>query len=132
MPVQALCVALAVAWVAAVNIGTANAAEHALAIPHDHGAKAAMAGMLSDGAQGHHSDHGIDHDDDGGAKAPDHPAGAGHHHADAPTGVPVAVAAVGPAQAFGDGVLAIADDRSVTELVPGGLKRPPRTSDIVV
>ena len=122
---------LALSWAGAVNIGAANAAQHALAIPHDHGAKAAMAGAVPDQPEGHHSDHGIDHDDPDGAKAPDHPAGTGHHHADAPNGVPVAGAVVA-APAFSGDLLTIANDRNVTDPAPRGLKRPPRTSDIAV
>ena len=130
--VQALCVAFVVAWVGAANVGTANAVEHALAIPHEHGAMAAMVGELSDHDDGHHAREDADHHGNDGAPAPDHPTGLSHHHADAPTGVPAASGAMVPAHVANGDPLTIANDRTAVGLSPGGLKRPPRTSDIVV
>lgn len=129
--VQALCCAFAVASVSAANIGTANAIEHALAIPHEHGLMAAMTGEVLDHDQAHHAHHGTDHDDDDGAKAPDHPTGLGHHHVDAPTGVPASDAML-PVRASGGDSLTMAHDRTASGLPPGGLRRPPRMPDIVV
>ena len=120
------CVVLASAFVAMVSIGAVNTAQHATNLDHDHGGFAALVGEID------HDDHAAAPSEADAASidiAKGH-AGAGHHHADTQAGLVGPIELASAAFPVASVRLARGDDLAADGVRPGGLKRPPRTSDI--
>ncbi|KTE16992.1 hypothetical protein [Sphingopyxis sp. H115] len=130
--IAALCVALMIAYAAAVPAKAADQIQHspAFMISHDHGD---VGNFTLDAVHDSHDEHADHHDDapadDEGTRA-DHLAGGHHHHGDTGPNLLVPNAAVAAAIAVSAALHGIGKDRQFAGLRPIGPERPPRLGSL--
>lgn len=121
------CLALAFVFANASATSVVDRFQHETGSAHDHGLR------LSLTVDDHLGDHAGDHHDNGDDRgAPNHAAGIGHHHADAPTGAldgATSIASLRPATAV---PVSFAPEHIAARFKPGGPERPPRSLSLLV
>lgn len=124
------CIAVALLFAGASAASVIDGAQHAAKAPHEHHfSLTAMADDHHDSADDH-GDHHADHEPDD--QSGDLQTGPGHHHhSEPPAGPPTLIATRLPV-ALGDALVRAERAAAAVEgVIPGGLRRPPRSLAIL-